>query len=216
MINFIAVKKFLIISIITVSISNIACIQVSPMQIHQRVACRSQSKNVFLMTMDTMMRKMDTVKTGISPDYDFMSQMIPHHQGAIEMARYEIENGRNFLTIQLAKSILAEQAVEIQQMQGYKKLFLPVDYPLKDKFKKEMNETMDLMMRNMPADHELDDVDIAFAMVMISHHQAGIDMAKVVLKFSSDKKTIGLSKQIIASQEVEIGQMCSFLNKRHE
>ena len=42
------------------------------------------------------MRKMDTVKTGISPDYDFMSQMIPHHQGAIEMARYEIENGRNF------------------------------------------------------------------------------------------------------------------------
>jgi len=168
------------------------------------------------MTMDTMMRKMDTVKTGISPDYDFMSQMIPHHQGAIEMASYEIENGRNFLTIQLAKSILAEQAVEIQQMQGYKKLFLPVDYPLKDKFKKEMNETMDLMMRNMPADHELDDVDIAFAMVMITHHQAGIDMAKVVLKFSSDKKTIGLSKQIIASQEVEIGQMCSFLNKRHE
>jgi len=216
MINFIAVKKFLIISIITVSISNIACIQVSPMQIHQRLACRSQSKNVFLMTMDTMMRKMDTVKTGISPDYDFMSQMIPHHQGAIEMASYEIENGRNFLTIQLAKSILAEQAVEIQQMQGYKKLFLPVDYPLKDKFKKEMNETMDLMMRNMPADHELDDVDIAFAMVMITHHQAGIDMAKVVLKFSSDKKTIGLSKQIIASQEVEIGQMCSFLNKRHE
>jgi hypothetical protein len=28
----------------------------------------------------------------------------------------------------VGKSILAEQAVEIQQMQGYKKL-LPVDYP---------------------------------------------------------------------------------------
>jgi len=196
--------------------SNIACMQVNSVQIHQPVACPSQCKNVFLMTMDTMMRKMDTVKTGISPDYDFMSQMIPHHQGAIEMARYEIENGRNFLTIQLAKSILVEQAVEIQQMQAYKKLFLPIDYPLKDKFKKEMNEAMNLMMRNMPADHELYNVDIAFAMVMIPHHRAGIDMAKVVLNFSSDKKTIGLSKQIIASQEVEIGQMVSFLNKRHE
>jgi uncharacterized protein (DUF305 family) len=116
----------------------------------------------------------------------------------------------------LAKSILAEQEVEIQQMQGYKKLFLPVAFHLKDKFKKEMNETMDLMMRNMPADYELGDVDMAFVMVMIPHHQAGIDMAKVVLKFSSDKKTIGLSKQIIASQEIEIGQMSSFLNKRHE
>ena len=168
------------------------------------------------MMMDTMMRNMDTVKTGISPDHDFMSQMIPHHQGAIEMSQYEIENGRNFLMVQLAKSILAEQAVEIQQMQAYKKLFLHVNYPLKDEYKKEMNETMDLMMRNMPADHELDDVDTAFAIVMIPHHQAGIDMAKVILKVSSDNKTIGLSKQIIASQEVEIGQMSSFLNKRHE
>jgi uncharacterized protein (DUF305 family) len=163
-----------------------------------------------------MMRKMDTVKTGISPDHDFMSQMIPHHEGAIEMARYEMENGTNFQIVQLAKGILTEQAVEIQQMEGYRKLFLPVDYPLKDKFKKEMNETMGLMMRNMPADREHYDVDTAFVMVMIPHHQAGIDMAKVILKFSSDKKTIGLSKQIIASQEVEIGQMCSFLNKGHE
>jgi uncharacterized protein (DUF305 family) len=216
MINFIAVKKFLMIGIVTVSMSNIACIQVSPVQIHQRIACSPQSKNVFLMTMDMMMRKMDTVKTGISPDHDFMSQMIPHHEGAIEMARYEMENGTNFQIVQLAKGILTEQAVEIQQMEGYRKLFLPVDYPLKDTFKKEMNETMGLMMHNMPADREHYDVDTAFVMVMIPHHQAGIDMAKVILKFSSDKKTIGLSKQIIASQEVEIGQMCSFLNKGHE
>jgi len=183
---------------------------------HQGETCHSRRKNVFLMMMDTMMGNMDTAKTGISPDHDFMSQMIPHHQGAIEMAQYEIENGRNFLMVQLAKSILTEQAVEIQQMQGYKKLFLPVDYPFKDQFKKEMKATMALMMRNMPADHELDDVDTAFAMVMMAHHQAGIDMAKVILKFSSDNKTIGLSKQIIASQEIEIGQMSSFLNKRHE
>jgi len=168
------------------------------------------------MLMDTMMRNMDAVKTGISPDYDFISQMIPHHQCAIEMAKYEIVNGRNFLIVQLAKSIVAEQAVEIQQMQFYQKHFLPADYLHKDKFKKEMIETMYWMMRNMPTDHKLDNVDTAFAMIMIPHHQAGIDMAKVILKFSSDKQTIGLSKLIIASQEVEIGQMSSFLIKRHE
>jgi uncharacterized protein (DUF305 family) len=216
MINFIAVKKFLIIGIITMNISNFACMQGGTTQIHQPLTCHSRSKNAFLMMMDTMMSNMDTAKAGISPDRDFMSLMIPHHHGAIEMAQHEIENGRNFLMVQLAKSILAEQAVEIQQMQCYKKLFLPVGYPLNDKFKKEMNETMDLMMRNMPADYELDDVDTAFAMVMMPHHQAGIDMAQVILKFSSDNKTVGLCKQIIASQEVEIGQMCSFLNKRHE
>jgi len=215
MVNFIAVKKFLVIGIIALNMFSCACMQGSSMHNHHQVACHSRSKNVFLTMMDTMMRNMDTAKTGISPDFDFMSQMIPHHQGAIGMAEYEIENGRNFLMVQLAKSILAEQAVEIQQMQYYKNLFLPVDYPFKDEFKKEMNETMDLMMRNLP-DHELIDVDTAFAMVMMPHHQAGIDMAKVVLKFSSDNKTIGLSKQIIASQEVEIQQMSSFLKKRYE
>ena len=215
MINFIAVKKFLIIGIIALNMSSFACMEGTTRDDHQRVTCHSRRKNVFLMMMDTMMGNMDTAKTGISPDHDFMSQMIPHHQGAIGMAQYEIENGKNFLMVQLAKSILAEQAVEIQQMQCYKNLFLPVDYPIKE-FKKEMNETMDIMMRNMPADHELEDVDKAFAMVMTPHHQAGIDMAKVILRFSSDNKTMGLSKQIIASQEVEIGQMSSFLNNRHE
>src|SRR4030095_14409652 len=168
-INFIAVKKFVIIGIILMNISNFACMQGSPMEIHQRVAC-SRSKNVFLMLMDTMMRNMEPVKAGISPDYDFMSQMIAHHQAAVQMARYEIKNGRNFLMVQLAKSIVAEQTVEIQQMQFYKKCFLPGDYPLNDKFKKEMNKTMDLMTCNMPTDQELDNVDTAFALVMMAHH----------------------------------------------
>lgn len=214
--NFIDVKKLVVIGIILMNVSNFACRQGSPMQIHQQVACFSQSKNTFLMLMDTMMRHMSAAKTGISPDYDFMSQMIPHHQAAIEMAKYEIQNGRNFQMVQLAKSIVAEQAVEIQQMECYKKLFLPVDYPLYGKVKKEIYNTMDMMMRNLPADHELDNVDTAFAMVMIPHHQAGIDMAKVILKISSDKLTIGLSTQIISSQELEIGQMSSYLNQRHE
>jgi len=142
--------------------------------------------------------------------------MIPHHRCAINMAQYEIENGKNFQFIQLAKSILAEQEAEIQQMECYENLFVQVDYLFKGDFKKEMNETMEIMMRNIQVDHELNNVDRAFAIVMMPHHQAGIDMSKVILKFSSDNRAIGLSKQIIASQEIEIEQMSSYLNKPYE
>ena len=84
------------------------------------------AQNIFITMMDTMMIGMDEAEIGISPEHDFTVQMIPHHQGALEMAAYEIEHGKNFEMIQLAKSIQAEQRIELQQMKLYLKK-LPVD-----------------------------------------------------------------------------------------
>src|SRR5471030_1266408 len=66
----------------------------------------NQSKNIYLLMMDTMMIQMDKVPPVTSPESDFLYQMIPHHEGAIAMAGYEIAHGQNFEMIQLAKSIL--------------------------------------------------------------------------------------------------------------
>src|SRR4051812_22229105 len=44
--------------------------------------------------MSTMMSAMAVKPTG-NADYDFASAMIPHHQGAIEMALAELKFGRN-------------------------------------------------------------------------------------------------------------------------
>ena len=76
-----------------------------------------------------------------------------------------------------------------------------------------MDKSMVVMMDDMPHSSELTDVDIAFARVMIPHHQAAVDMAKVVLQFSKDQQTIAFAKQIISAEEIEIEQMLSFINK---
>ncbi|AOT02783.1 DUF305 domain-containing protein [Arthrobacter sp. U41] len=46
----------------------------------------------------------------------FLSQMIAHHEGAVEMANAEVRSGSNPEAIQLAKDIAASQTGEIQEM----------------------------------------------------------------------------------------------------
>ena len=47
----------------------------------------------------------------------FLSQMIAHHKGAVEMANAEVRSGKNAEAVQLAKDIAASQTGEIQEMQ---------------------------------------------------------------------------------------------------
>ncbi|WP_259067928.1 DUF305 domain-containing protein [Mucilaginibacter sp. X4EP1] len=167
-------------------------------------------KSQYLLMMDTMMNKMADVPEPVSVESDFNRQMIAHHEGAVDMARYEIGHGKDFSMIQLAKSILAEQLVEIQQMdlwlkQSSGKKIIPAGY------KRDMPLTMSEMMNAMPADSNLSDPDRAFAMVMIPHHRAAIAMARVMLNYSDDQQTIRFSKQLISDEEIEIEQMSAFL-----
>ncbi|MCB5290819.1 DUF305 domain-containing protein [Arthrobacter sp. SO3] len=46
----------------------------------------------------------------------FLSQMIAHHEGAVEMANAEVRSGSNAAAIQLGRDIAASQTGEIQEM----------------------------------------------------------------------------------------------------
>lgn len=50
------------------------------------------------------------------PDRDFAAMMIPHHQGAIDMAKAELAYGRDPVLRRLAQGIIVEQAQEIEVM----------------------------------------------------------------------------------------------------
>jgi uncharacterized protein (DUF305 family) len=168
-------------------------------------------KNIYLLMMDTMMLKMEKIPPFQSPETDFIYQMIPHHNGAISMAEYEISHGKDFEMIQLAKSIVAEQHNEVMQMQIWLKL---PGTMIKDVagYSKEMSATMKNMMDLMPADAALSNIDRAFARVMIPHHQAAIDMAKVLLKYAKQPTLIAYGNLLISNEQIEIGQMKEFLN----
>ncbi len=67
--------------------------------------------------MEAMVRAMHAVPASGDPDRDFLAMMIPHHQGALDMARLVLLHGRDPLTRQLAEDIIASQQAEIGSMQ---------------------------------------------------------------------------------------------------
>lgn len=52
------------------------------------------------------------------PDRDFAAMMIPHHQGAIDMAKIELRFGHDERLRRLAQGIIVEQRQEIAMMQN--------------------------------------------------------------------------------------------------
>lgn len=66
--------------------------------------------------MATMMHAMHAPGFSGDADVDFLAMMIPHHQGAIAMARLALLHGSDPLSRRLAEEIIAGQQAEIEAM----------------------------------------------------------------------------------------------------
>ncbi len=71
----------------------------------------SMDQSMSIMHKDMMESKM----TG-NPDGDFVSMMIPHHQGAINMARIILVHGKDAKVKKMATKIISDQEREIKEM----------------------------------------------------------------------------------------------------
>ena len=72
--------------------------------------------SLMMQAMERMHKDMRIVPTG-DPDRDFAAMMIHHHQGAIDMAKVELQFGKNPVLRRLAQAIIVEQLQEIEVMQ---------------------------------------------------------------------------------------------------
>jgi uncharacterized protein (DUF305 family) len=83
------------------------------------VSAASDDEASFLAENAAAMSKMMAamaVKPSGDVDKDFVATMVPHHQGAIEMAQAELRHGHNEQLRRIAQEIIVDQTQEIAAM----------------------------------------------------------------------------------------------------
>jgi uncharacterized protein (DUF305 family) len=151
-------------------------------------------------------------------DQQFVDMMVPHHQGAVEMAKIAQQRGEHAEIKKMAGEIIASQDAEIAQMKQWRKAWFGSDQtPPLDKM--PMVEGMGGQhagghggTMDMAADVEKlrkagEPFDRAFIDAMIPHHESAIDAAKAAESRAQKPEIKQLAKEIIAAQEREIAQM---------
>jgi uncharacterized protein (DUF305 family) len=132
---------------------------------------------------------MDLGPADASLDLRFIDAMIPHHEGAVVMAKEALQKSKRPQIQKLAKDIIQAQNQEIAQMKQWRKAWYPKDSNVPMAWDAEMGHMMamssskknGMMMRqNLGAADA--GVDLRFIDAMIPHHEGAVTMAKEVLQ----------------------------------
>ncbi len=78
------------------------------------------STQAYRQANETMHRNMDIAFSGNS-DVDFVRSMIPHHRGAIDMAKVALQHTKDEQIRKWATDVIREQEREIAEMQDWLK-----------------------------------------------------------------------------------------------
>jgi uncharacterized protein (DUF305 family) len=128
------------------------------------------------------------MENGKYSDERFIDAMVPHHQGAISMARVALENAEHEEIVQLSENIVSTQRAEIEELKSIKKEEFGTSRVPMEMSPQQMRGMGVMMDPQELANRE--PFDKAFIDAMIPHHQIR-----------------ELAENIISAQQMEIEQM---------
>ncbi len=137
-------------------------------------------------------------------DRAFIDAMVPHHQGAMEMAEVALENAEHREIRDLVKDVVKAQEKEIEDLRAIKE----EEYGTSEIPTGMDRQQMGAMGMTGPQElAERRPFDRAFIDAMIPHHESAIAMANAALDGSDNPEVREIARAIVEAQEKEIAQM---------
>ncbi|TLD97496.1 DUF305 domain-containing protein [Helicobacter jaachi] len=152
-------------------------------------------------------------------DLNFLTNMIPHHQGAIDSAKLLLEHSKNKKVRAIAQNIIKAQEAEIAEFEALlpplkeqKKLYSPKEVTL---FNNQAKADMEAMGKDMSSIKLTHKIDKDFLLGMIPHHQGAVNASKQILQYTQNEDIKAIALRIIKDQEQEIEQFQTLLKTMH-
>ncbi|MDT0119026.1 DUF305 domain-containing protein [Kocuria sp. PD6] len=170
-------------------------------------------------------------------DRHFAVMMVPHHQGATDMAELALQKSERPEIRDLAEKIIEAQTEEIQQLEAAAQRLAAENTPghhhghghghghgghgghgqsmnadMQGAMMGEM-DGMDGMSLEKLAKLSGDDFDKAFLEEMIAHHQVALEMAEMELQMGTDPELRAMAEKMIEDQQAEIELMQGWLEE---
>ena len=207
-----SVKKYLRISLL-IAISTATSLIVVDLIVQGNVDRQA------IAQMDMKMHNMSGMSMDLGPadvsfDLRFLDGMIPHHQGAVVMAKSALQKSKRPEIKKLSAAIIKAQEKEIVKMSQWRKQWYPKASSTPMAWSQQMGHMMAMskdqmqgMMMNVDLGAADAEFDLRFINAMIPHHEGALVMATDALNKTKRSEIKKLAQDILTSQKIEIAQM---------
>ena len=137
----------------------------------------------------------------------YVNQIIPHHQGALEMAQAVVDRAPNPEVREAAARIIEDQEREIGELTAF----------LRDTYGQEVNPDERMEMDPAMNDH-IRNADPAmaeqmFLLGMREHHESAVQMGEIVLQKAQSQLLLDQARTMVDSQRAEQEEFAGYLQQ---
>lgn len=163
----------------------------------------------FQCILSEMIQKMTEAELSCSISYNFMVQMIPHHEAAIEMSKNLLRYTTCIPLQDIAESIITEQTKGIEDM---KQILCICQEKTNSEnelcpYQQKTDCIIQTMFSEMGIARAGNNINGDFIREMVPHHQGAIRMSKNALQYPICPELTPILRSIITSQERGVAQM---------
>lgn len=163
--------------------------------------------------LDEMICGMTEAELNDSISYNFIVQMIPHHQAAIEMSENILKYTTNISLQDIALQIIEEQTKSIENMRAIQCNCETICNSQRDLclYQRRTDQILKKMFSRMGNASATNQIDADFIREMIPHHEGAIAMSQNALQYDICSGLVPILGAIITSQKRGVMRMQQLL-----